>query len=274
MDFDTFLESVPPGAEKVVEGAFTGEGANQAPYFNYPTLKLHCGRCETEMFFAAGPAKVPVSSHYRQEFMGYTCKNCERFVKVIAVRVRKDDAGRQHALKYGETPPFGPPLPARLLKLVGDDATLLKKGRQAENQGLGIGAYGYYRRVVESQKGALIAELINAAHAAELAPAVIKSLEEVADERSFTRAVEALGPAFPAQLLIGGHHNPFTLLHNFLSGGLHELDDHECLEKATAVREVLTEVVERMQRLREDRGNLHQAIRQLSAGGESGETEN
>jgi hypothetical protein len=32
-------------------------------------------------------------------------------------------------------------------------------GRRAENQGMGIGAFAYYRRVVENQKNRIIAEI-------------------------------------------------------------------------------------------------------------------
>jgi hypothetical protein len=43
--------------------------------------------------------------------------------------------------KLGELPPFGPPTPPRVFKLIGEEyRELFLKGRRAENRGLGIGA--------------------------------------------------------------------------------------------------------------------------------------
>ena len=57
-------------------------------------------------------------------------------------------------------PPFGPPTPARVITLIGPDKEYYLKGRRAENQGMGIGAFSYYRRVVENQKNRIIDEVI------------------------------------------------------------------------------------------------------------------
>ena len=54
--------------------------------------------------------------------------------------------------KFGENPPFGPPTPARVISVVGPEKDYYLKGRRSENQGLGIAAFAYYRRVVENQK--------------------------------------------------------------------------------------------------------------------------
>src|SRR5688572_15166432 len=45
--------------------------------------------------------------------------------------------------------PPGPRALERLLRLIGKDRDTFLKGRQSENQSLGIGAYVYYRRVVD-----------------------------------------------------------------------------------------------------------------------------
>ena len=42
------------------------------------------------------------------------------------------------------------------MKLVGPDRDDFLKGRRCENQGLGVGAFIYYRRVVENQKNRIL----------------------------------------------------------------------------------------------------------------------
>jgi hypothetical protein len=67
------------------------------------------------------------------------------------------------AFKYGERPPFGPNTPNRLLSLLGDQKDVFLKGKRCEFQGLGIGAFSYYRRVVENQKSRILDEIIKVA---------------------------------------------------------------------------------------------------------------
>ena len=77
------------------------------------------------------------------------------------------------ATKIGEYPPFGPPTPRKVLNLFGDDKPLFLKGRQAENQGLGIGAFAYYRRMVDNQKNRLFDAIIAIAEEEKNADAAI-----------------------------------------------------------------------------------------------------
>jgi len=46
-----------------------------------------------------------------------------------------------------------------VITLIGPDREIFLRGRRAENQGLGIGAFAYYRRVVENQKGRIITQI-------------------------------------------------------------------------------------------------------------------
>ena len=89
-------------------------------------------------------------------------------MKTFAVAVRGGEIGR--ARKIGEWPAFGARLPLRMKRLVGDDYELFMKGYRSENQGLGIGAFAYYRRVVETQKNRLFDEIIKASERLNASP--------------------------------------------------------------------------------------------------------
>jgi hypothetical protein len=85
------------------------------------------------------------------------------------------------------------------------------------------------------------------------------------------KAVDAVKAALPAVLLIKGH-NPLTLLHRALSEGLHAQTDKQCLELATSIRVVLTELAECITQVLKDEAELKQAGTRLLKPPEKPET--
>src|SRR5206468_2468260 len=114
----------------------------------------------------------------------------------------------------------------------------------SENQGFGIGAFAYYRRLVEDLKNGLINEIIKTCGKVHNAAGFIPILEKARNETQFSKAIEEIGDAIPDALRIDGH-NPLTLLHQALSRDLHTASDDDCLEAASAIRVVLAELSER-----------------------------
>ena len=165
-------------------------------------------------------------------------------------------------MKFGESPGFGMPTPTRLLKLLGDQKDTFLKGRRCENQGLGIGAFVYYRRVVEHQKNRFLAEIISAAKLLNASGEQIAALEAAKDETQFTKAMTTVKDAIPEALLLRGH-NPLTLLHSALSAGVHEHSDAECLELAQDIRIVLVDLAERLGQALKDDAELKDAVSRL-----------
>jgi uncharacterized small protein (DUF1192 family) len=166
------------------------------------------------------------------------------------------------AIKLGEFPSFGPPIPSRVITLIGPDREIFIRGRRAENQGLGIGAFAYYRRVVENQKSRLITEIAKVAKRIGATSEELQRFEAAVNETQFSKAIEYIKSTIPQVLLINGH-NPLTLLHSALSEGLHAGTDEDCLELATSIRVVLTELAERISLALKDEAELKQAISKL-----------
>jgi hypothetical protein len=164
--------------------------------------------------------------------------------------------------KFGEYPPYGPPTPARLIRLFGSQRETFLKGRRCEIQGLGIGAFIYYRRVVETQKNQILTEIIKVATKIGAPADMIATLETAKSEIQFSKALTLAKNAIPPALLINGQ-NPLTLLHSALSVGVHEQTDERCLELAHDVRVVLAELAERLGQALKDEAELNQAISRL-----------
>ena len=97
--------------------------------------------------------------------MLYTCNNCGLQIKTYAIEVAQTDVeGVAGVFKYGEDPPFGPPLPSKLIALIGPEKDYFLKGRRAENQGLGIGAYRLLPAAsLKGRKNRIIDQIIKAA---------------------------------------------------------------------------------------------------------------
>jgi UDP-glucose 4-epimerase len=88
--------------------------------------------------------------------------------------------------------------------MVGADRETFLKGRRCENQGLGIGAFTYYRRVVENQKAHIFDEIIKVAQRIGAPAEMIASLTKAKQEIQFTKAMDCVKPTIPDSLMING----------------------------------------------------------------------
>ena len=66
------------------------------------------------------------------------------------------------------------------------------KGRVAENRGLGIGAFAYYRRVIENQKEGVFDTILDSAKSIPGHSDVVDQLEKAKEADSFKSAVGAM----------------------------------------------------------------------------------
>jgi hypothetical protein len=262
--FATFLESTPPGALANISNLSYYENSRK---LSRPDIQLHCDSdsCQGVRFFVCRSNEqfVP-SGDPMPAFLSYVCRNCRTTDKLFAVLLLPEPpyASNGSAIKLGEFPSFGPPIPSRVITLIGPDREMFIRGRRAENQGLGIGAFAYYRRVVENQKSRLIAEIAKVAKRLGASSEDLNRFETAAKETQFSKAIDDIKGAIPQVLLINSH-NPLTLLHGALSEGLHAATDEGCLELATSIRVVLTELAERISVALKDEAELRHAVTNL-----------
>lgn len=265
-EFAEFLQSTPPfTAIAIKDLAESKRTVHGATYYTIatPTIQLHCDQCEGTRFFQCRAEIVLREKIPDDLFLVYVCKNCNASLKTYALCVTRNTGSvAGTASKYGEAPMFGPQTPARVITLIGRDRDLFLKGRRAENQGLGIGSFAYYRRVVENQKVQIIQEITKACAKLGASPDVIAELNKAEKETQFSTAIDQIKAAIPDSLQIHGR-NPLTLLHSALSEGLHEHTDEECLEMAKEIRLVLTELAERLSQALKEDVELKQAVTRL-----------
>jgi hypothetical protein len=265
LTFVEFLESSPPYHPVIVSGLWDVQNVYRR--FNTPDLSLDCEHetCQGIRFFeySRSTGGLGNTEAWNELFLEYKCKNCEQTRKSFSLLVfQLYEGGAGLVVKLGEWPPFGPKTPTRLLRLLGADKDLFLRGRRAECHGLGLGAFTYYRRVVENQKNRLLDEIIKVVKKVGDPAEIAQQLENAKQTFQFSQAVDDVKLAIPQVLLIDGH-NPLTLLHSALSSGIHGKSDDECLELAKSIRLVLVGLAQRLGQALSEHKELTEAVSKL-----------
>lgn len=265
-----FLESTPPN-QLIHISDLCKPTRNQFGLYGEmrtPEIQLHCDndQCNGTRFFRciSGAGAHIKDDNYKFFYVTYRCSNCQKTEKTFSLAALMENTSKPqgNCYKYGELTTYGPPTPSRLIKLIGPDRKEFLKGRRCENQGLGVGAFIYYRRVVENQKGRIFKEIIKVSEKLGAEEEKINTLKAAQVETQFSKALNMAKNAMPESLLINGH-SPLLLLHSALSEGVHALSDEQCLETAGSVRIVLGELSERLSQALKDEAELSKALSHL-----------
>lgn len=248
-----FLESSPPNNFVKVQGV------KDSYFLEQPIIQLHCDECDGIRNFKS-KNKYSLHGGLNKVFLNYNCSNCEKTMKIYSLLVIPEE---EIVFKFGEYPVFGPTNPKKLMKLLGKERENFLKGRRCENQGLGVGAFTYYRRVVENQKNKIIQEIIDVSKKLNIPSEHIDRLNSALNETQFTNAINIAKDVLPESLLINGQ-NPLLLLYRALSEGVHNLPDEKCLELAQDIRIVLGALAERLSQALKDDAELINAISRLT----------
>lgn len=259
-----FLESVPPGRETFVKD-FVVQKRYSSIGMATPQIQIQCTseECQGLRFFDAADESWLNPEKHNNSFVVYCCRNCRRQYKTFALGSDYDKArGKWTVKKYGEDPAFGTATPVRALNLIGGELGLFVLGRRCEEEGMGIGAFAYYRRVIESQKNRIFDELIRVIGRVNPGNPVLDEIEAAKKEPQFIKAVESIKHSLPRVLDINGH-NPLSLLHSALTEGMYQHSDSEYLELASSLRTVLFEFAEKLAQAIKEEQVLNAAVTRL-----------
>jgi hypothetical protein len=267
--FKEFLETSPPDVEVIVIGRASGpyesRGLNSGTFYRLfmPELDLHCETCEgTRAFKCTNDHAAVLDNRLIFEELNYECKNCKdgkRFRKRFCLAIMGE--GKKGAVqKIGEYPAYNPVTSRKVYDLIGENhRELFLKGRRAELRGLGIGAFAYYRRIVDDQKDMIIERLETVAKRLGASEEILKIFASAKAQDQFTSAIKEIKGALPPALFIAGH-NPLTILYDVLSDGIHDLSDEECLAHARTVRTLLIALADRISEISKDEAKVAEAI--------------
>jgi len=258
---EEFLVDVPLFQARVVTKPFT---LDSSPKLNWPLdVWAHCETCDGKRRFHAGSTDYHLLYHLAQ----YVCTDCRKSVRDYFVEAHTGSAPQKVASlkKVFQFPAFGDPIPKRLFEIIGEENRQhYLNARRSMARGLGIGAYTYYRRIVEEQKFYLVSAIRDVAKKVGAGATQLALLDKASEERQFSKAVGMLTDvgAIPAVLLIEGR-NPLLLLHDELSEGVHAMTDAECLERAQHAEVILHELARLMQIAVTERRHVESAVKSI-----------
>ncbi len=239
-----------------------------------PAINLYCDNCGSVQTY-----NVNEATKYTQPYgftnnhifrLQYICTGCHQNVREFFLKFNElstfDEENKEHIYqlqmkKVGQYPAWNIDMDVEVEKLLGDHADLYKKGLTCESQGYGIGAYSYYRRIVEEiidQLLVSIEELIPAEDKEKYAAALV----EVKKTTVTQDKIELVKNLLPASLR-PNNINPLGALHSALSEGLHAESEEECLEYAEAVRDALVFLVNRLIRTKSENQSFTESMKKL-----------
>ena len=191
-------------------------------------------------------------------FLEYLCASCKSFFRYFLIR---RDVDKSYFQKIGQYPPREITIEKDLNEILGEYDILYKKGLMNESFSHGIGAFAYYRRIIEEIINDLleiIPDLMNGKEREEY----IKALEEMKKTKQTDKKIALVKDLLPPILMPDGY-NPLKTLYEILSEGIHGKSDEECLENAILIREILNFIVKKTLQSRKEQIEFTEKMKSL-----------
>lgn len=192
--------------------------------------------------------KILNTTHYKG-----TCKHCNQYkIDIVLNTFTEEEIVIAHGKnrtkvyirKIGQYPPFEITPEGYLLKYLNkEDKENYKKGLLLLSQSYGIGAYAYFRRIVENEILRIIEDISKLDFAD--GEKVKDLLTKYNENHQMTNLIEGIYKFLPDSLKSLGH-NPIKVLHDQLSQGIHSLSEDNCLDKAKMIDVLLKFVIKRI----------------------------
>jgi len=240
---------------------------NQTVGVAIPALNLLCPNCGIQQTFRL---LEEIDYHEISEYvlvsrsepeihrLTFECQACQEEQAHYFIEFNVADG---YVKKVGQEPGLPIGVDSHLKRVLGDSVRLYMNGRICENNGLGIAAFAYYRRLVEMKIDDLLNSLSEVMDDGE-AIAFRAETEAAKDVGSTAEKIRVLAPKLPKSVFIAGN-NPLTILYRALSEGLHNETDEKCLDLAHAIRVILEHVYQQVEAYQDSQRELKDALSRL-----------
>lgn len=220
---------------------------------------------ETTDFFSNWNQNGNEQFRFVQQYRG-TCQSCKNhFVDfLIEVCGRNDDVEETvkfYIRKLGQFPANEITPDKELVEyLAPSELDLYKKALMNLQHGFGIGAFAYFRRVVEKEILRLLTDIsmLESEHSDHIKELLNKHQEK----KDMSVIVKEAYQYLPETLKRLGE-NPFKLLYGQLSVGIHQLTEEDCLKRAQSIDELLKFVIRTLGEEKSEVPKIKESIRYL-----------
>jgi len=181
---------------------------------------------------------------FTQHYIG-VCQSCKKFRVQILINgfTERDKEGnkRFYLRKVGQLPPPEINLDSNLDNFLSEeDKGFYKKALLNLQYGYGIGAFSYFRRIVQNEIENIAEKLANINSANK--EKIIKAIQDYKHNKVMKNLINDLTKFLPKKLLELGD-NPLLVLYGQLSDGLHNLTEEECIKRSESIDELLRFVI-------------------------------
>jgi hypothetical protein len=239
----TFLEEYAP-YRRFGRALFLPTTADRLPKV---AINMWCDKCKSNQTFGmtndygelleSGSASL--SGQILRAF--YQCQHCKSATRSFYILV---DPQGHWLMKVGQYPAWEIQGDAEFKRHLGEHAEYYKKGLACESQSCGLGAFGYYRRIVEQKIDEFLHEIAEFMGGDELEK-FQGALERTKQMTVAEEKIDLVKDLLPRTLQPDGT-NPLSVLHGALIDGSHAGTDEECLIQAAIIREVLVFLVKQV----------------------------
>jgi hypothetical protein len=208
----------------------------------------------------------PIGHTFR---LKYLCAGCGKKLILFYVefnQIRKA-SGKDEAISYwirkvGQNPPWEVDIEKRLESILGSSSDLYKKGLISESQGYGIGAYAYYRRIVEDITTSLLSSISDLIEDEKMKESYVLALEETKKAKNAEDKIKLVKDLLPASLR-PQDINPLGIIYSSLSEGLHGKTDDDCLELADSIKKSLVFLIDQLLSQKQSKKEFTESMRKL-----------
>src|SRR5258708_31169705 len=130
------------------------------------------------------------------------------------------------AVKAGQFPMQSARVPSSIEKRLDASADFYRKALTCRNEGFGLAAVAYFRRVVEDKTNELIDVVADAAEAYGVSAPEVATIRGAKNEIRYDDKLKVAGQAIPEVLKPHGA-NPFQAMYDLLSIGIHRQSKYE-----------------------------------------------
>jgi hypothetical protein len=232
------------------------------PHWTTPQrISRECPHCKKETTWAMRSTQYPPQSS--PCYLEYQCSDCEKIWVLFLLRV-VSAANNAQVEKIGQFPEPSIQTSRKLQEQLGEDIDFYRKALICRNQGYGIAALAYFRRVVEDKTSELIDTVADLAEAHGIPRDDVQKLRAAKTEKSYDKKLEVAATLVPTSLQIGGI-NPLGTLHDLLSQGMHGLSEDDCLQIAEDIRDVFEHIFTTLRTQVEDRQSFIEKAKKLAS---------
>ena len=188
---------------------------------------------------------------------GYACGLCNKtsvwFLVFTTSGFQEKPVKR---VKVGQHPAPSISIPSPVQKRLGTATDLYRKALVCLNQGYGLAAVAYFRRIVEDKTNELIDVVAEAARSYGTDEKVLAALRGAKEQRTtFDQKLRIAAEAIPDSLKPDGA-NALGVLYELLSDGVHGKSEDECVKIAQEIRDVFEYVFVNLKAEVDDRDNF------------------